>query len=234
MTAGLHRVEDAAEGLALEVRLFEASEPCVALWHATSPALVCPAAYGRREGFVSAALRSRARGWPVLTRPTGGGAVPQGAGVLNLAMATTVDRGFSNEDGYRLITFPIQSVGARFGLRIETGTTEGSFCDGTWNLSCNGRKLVGTAQRWRPLADGRAHILAHALILTHGPVAAETVDAFHTDLGLGPVRREAHTTFEEELGPQGPELDDLAVALKTAARHALAEAGPRVAANLAA
>lgn len=234
MTVALHRVAEAAEGLALEARLFAAPEPCVALWHATSPALVCPAAYRHRAGFVSAAQRSRARGWPVLTRPTGGGTVPQGAGVLNLAMAMTVDRGFRIEDGYRLITSPIQIVGARFGLRMETGPTPDSFCDGTWNLSSHGRKLVGTAQRWRPLADGRARILAHALILTHGPVAAETVDAFHADLGFGPVRREAHTTLEEELGPQGPELDQLAAALEHAARHALAEAGLRGAANLAA
>lgn len=224
MTEALQRVSTASDGLALEAGLFADADPRAALWQAAMPALVCPAAYRRRPGFDRAAELSAARGWPVVARPTGGGTVPQGAGILNLALSTGAGRGFTLEDGYRLVTGPIISVVARLGLRLEAGATRDSFCDGDWNLSSGGRKLVGTAQRWRVLRDNRFRILAHALILVRGPVAAQAVSAFHSDLGFAPVREEAHTTLEAELHNATPPIERLARALLEAASQALTKA----------
>lgn len=198
--------------------MFAGTGPVVGLWTAEENALVCPAAHGGRTGFAEAVARSATRGWPIATRTTGGGAVPQGPGILNFALAVTVEKGFTIEDGYRLITRAIRRGLGDYGQRLKAGTNPGSFCDGKWNLSLAGRKFVGTAQRWRP-SGGRVRILAHALVLVCGPVhvCARAVDAYHQDSGLEPVRAEAHTTLETELGPLVPSMRQLADALHSSA-----------------
>lgn len=216
MTEVLHRVADAEEGLALEAGLFEAAAPCACLWRAASPALACPAAYRRRH-------RRGGRTWLAGHHPSNGWWHRfVGHGCVEPRRAKTVGTGVTIEDGYRL------------GVSMETGATPDSFCDGAWNLSIRGRKLVGTAQRWRPLRGGRARILAHALILTDGRIAAQAVDAFHRDLGLGHVRAEVHTTLEAELGQSMPSIAALAEALKTAATRGVAEANSTASQSLTA
>jgi len=219
VTAALRIVSKVSVGLAIEARLFSATEPGVCLWNARRPALVCPASYRSRPGFYNAAASSAARGWPVVTRPTGGGMVPQDASVLNLAMALTVERGFTIEDGFRLVTQPIIVWAALLGPRLEAGSMPDSFCDGDWNLSIAGRKMVGTAQRWRPLSGGKVRILAHGLILAFGGVDAGSVavNAFHRDMGLRPVRAEAHTTLETATCTSVPSIHRLADVLHAVA-----------------
>ncbi|MDV7143781.1 hypothetical protein R3X27_13930 [Tropicimonas sp. TH_r6] len=228
MTEALQWVGDVADGLALEAEMFSASGPQVALWSAENRALVCPRAYRTRPGFDLAVMHSTARGWPVHQRRTGGGTVPQGPGVLNLSFAVTVGRGFNIEAGYKLITRIIQSVTSAQRLKAHTGATPGSFCDGTWNLSLEGRKFVGTAQRWRSRGGGRSRMLAHALILVEGEIApgAGAVDAFHEDLGLDPVRSEVHTTLSAALGSDAPIGEAVAQALWDATLEELATLEP--------
>lgn len=219
----LKQVPDVAAGLAIESDLLAGRAPAVGLWTASSRALVCPEAYRRRPGFAEAAVRSEARGWPLLTRPTGGGAVPQGPGVMNIALAFTTPRGFLIEDGYRLLTGAIRTALGPNGRHLETGATPQSFCDGAWNLAIGGRKVVGTAQRWRGSGEGHLRVLAHALILTGGDVApgAAAVDALHADLGLPPVRAEVHVTLAEALGDARPTDSRLADAMHDAATVAI-------------
>lgn len=122
--------------------------------------------------------------------------MPQGPGVDNLALAFDAPKGTTIEDGYRMLTEIIKRGLGEHGAALEVGDTLGSFCDGAWNLSFEGRKIVGTAQRWRPMPDGRRRVLAHALILTNPDIreATEAVSAFQRDLGLGLVDLEAHTS----------------------------------------
>ena len=224
----LERVPDAASGLALEAALFGSGEPGVLVWSAATPGLVCPAAYRNRPAFDEPARRSADRGWPVNCRQTGGGAVPQGPGVINLAISVAVGHGFTIDDGYRLITRPISSCLADDGLTVTTGATPGSFCDGRWNLSVGGRKVVGTAQSWRPMRDGKIRILAHALILTQGDVVpgAEAVRAFHRDLGLAvDIHPDVHATLETAFGVKHLEINHLAMELHAAAHREVADAG---------
>lgn len=225
MTESLSRLATAAEGMELEAALFAREGAEVGLWTAAAQAIVCPAAYERREGFAAAAKASAARGWPLVLRRTGGGAVPQGPGVLNLALCATAAPGVGIEDGYRLLTGVIRSGLGAAAPPLTAGPTEGSFCDGAWNLSIGGRKLVGTAQRWRPLGGGYRRVLAHALILTGGDISpgAEAVAAFHRDIGLPPVRPEAHVTLTEAMGPTAPGAAALARALAAAGRAALGD-----------
>ncbi|MCY4336747.1 MAG: hypothetical protein OXC60_18995 [Litoreibacter sp.] len=202
MTALIKQVADAAAGLAYEMELFTRTGLQIGMWSAQSRGLVCPAAYERRDGFLEAKQNSQARGWPVHLRPTGGGTVPQGPGVDNLALAFNPARGTSIEDGYRLLTDIIKQGFGSNGGAFEAGDTPGSFCDGAWNLSVEGRKIVGTAQRWRPNRGGHPRVLAHALFLTTDTYAegSDVVSAFHCDLGLSPVARKAHTSLEAAFG----------------------------------
>lgn len=109
-------------------------------------------------------------GWPVLVRRTGGSCVPHGPGVINLSLIYPIPEGQSwqLEDSYQLLCFPLQQLLQDYGLKAETGAVEGSFCNGRYNLQVGNRKLVGTAQRWRPASQATraGAILAHACLLT--------------------------------------------------------------------
>ena len=133
------------------------------LWFATSPCLVLPQRYTRTETYPRAARASVAAGWPVTPRKTGGGITPQGPGVLNVALAFTVapPHGRDIRGSYSEITDPLTEAFQPLGIASSAQPVEGSFCDGDYNLAVSGRKIVGTAQRWR----GNT-CLAHALILT--------------------------------------------------------------------
>ena len=138
--------------------------------------------------------------------------------MLNLALAFTADRTFSIEDGYRLITRIIQNA---IPAGWATGATPNSFCDGAWNLSLKGRKAVGTAQRIRPVGNGQRRILAHALILVEGDLAAgaAAVDAFHRDLSLGPIDAGVHTTLDRAIPSQRDPMNALAASLNEIAQR---------------
>lgn len=199
MTQTLHHVADAGSGLALETARFKRVENDAVLWTARARAIVCPAAYRKHPRFAGLGSAAGLQGWPIETRPTGGGAVPQGPGILNLAICHTAPAGFTIDEGYALITSVLADGLSEFGAELRTGDTPRSFCDGAWNLTIDGRKVAGTAQRWRPLAGGRIRILAHALLLVDGDITAATqaVAQLNQNLNLPPVHPEAHVTLRE-------------------------------------
>lgn len=110
------------------------------------------------------------QGISVIVRQTGGTAVPQGDGVIHLsllfprsAVRTTTD------DYYRLLCDPLIAWFQSYGLEAYTGPLPGSYCDGSYNVLVDGKKLIGTAQAWRGGLAGMTsshpgYILAHACI----------------------------------------------------------------------
>jgi len=119
----------------------------------------------RMQNFTQAGETLAAEGWPLAVRSSGGACVPQGPGVLNLALVHPRLKNWSLEDGYRLLCELLRQLLATYGLKAETGEVPGSFCDGRYNLQLGGRKLVGTAQRWAGSNRAQAAILAHACLL---------------------------------------------------------------------
>ena len=115
--------------------------------------------------FPAATVELAAAGWPVAVRCTGGAAVPQGPGVLNLALVHPKLRGWTLEDGYQLLCEILSRLLAEYGLTAEQGEVPGAFCDGLYNLQVKGQKLVGTAQRWAGSRQTHGGILAHACLL---------------------------------------------------------------------
>jgi len=161
----------AADGIAREAALLQEARPAMVLWQADENAIVVPAAFVRLPGFDDAASSAAANGWTVTTRSSGGGIVPQGPGTLNLAMIVPCPVGFTTDDGYRTICYAIAEALTRFEIESTTGFRSGAFCDGAWNVLARGRKLAGTAQRWRSTPNGRVALI-HAAILTCTPVQA--------------------------------------------------------------
>jgi len=121
-----------------------------------------------------------------------------------MASSFAAPGGFTIEGGYRLLTGVMTDALGPAGQALQPGDTHGSFCDGAWNLSVQGRKLVGTAQRWRNPFGMRPRVLAHMMILIDDRFldGADAVAAFHTGLGLDPVKRAAHTDLATAFGLQ--------------------------------
>lgn len=164
--------EAASEGIQAEMRMLDSVRRGDAAilgmtWQARRNALVMPASMTRKPWFGALAERAEALGHPVALRQTGGGLVPQGPGIFNLAFAyrRRVFADFTLECGYDAIVQPLMTVFGKHGLVVQTGALPGSFCDGKFNLLAGGRKLVGTAQRWSAAdREGEHSILGHAVI----------------------------------------------------------------------
>ncbi len=140
----------------------------IAIWQ-TERCLVVPKRFSRNEYYARAAESSEARGWPVFIRSTGGDVTPQGAGTVNVTLAYTLPKGVRPviEEQYDVLCRPIADHLRSWEVTPEYASVEKSFCDGAFNISVGGRKMVGAAQRWRRKENpyGSHIVFAHALIL---------------------------------------------------------------------
>ncbi|AVW91314.1 lipoyl protein ligase domain-containing protein [Celeribacter baekdonensis] len=189
----------AADGIARETALLQAGQPALLLWQAEETALVMPHALARRDDMQIPLRSATAEGCRIAFRGSGGGIVPQGSATLNLAMVLPCRADFTMEDGYRMICGTVAEALTRFEVTTHTGSCPGAFCDGAWNVLAEGRKLAGTAQRWRATPEGRVALL-HAAILLHMPDPATWVEmgllhraAFPAE---PPLRPDAHITLD--------------------------------------
>lgn len=142
----------------------------VLFWRPTDHALVMPRRMSRLEGFEPACAELAIAGWPVLLRETGGEPVPQSPAVINIALVYVAPRSEGDhgriENAYERLCLPLCDVLREWGGLASVGEIEGAFCDGRYNVNLNGRKLVGTAQRWRQgLAGKRPVVLVHGALL---------------------------------------------------------------------
>lgn len=170
----------------------------------TEPCLIAPRSYLRRESFTDARRKMEAVGWPVHLRPTGGDVTPQGAGTLNVS---TVFRARKDEDRnleavYRWLCKPLISWVESLGKQASYGSINQSFCDGRFNVAVEGRKLAGTAQRWRACSsrDGDWAVLAHAIVLVDATIedGVAAVNRFYEHCGIEDrVMPESHINFSE-------------------------------------
>ena len=164
---------DPAEALEAERMLVERfRDPAVnyhVAWWTTSQSLVAPRSLKRAPDIENAMSLSASSGWPVFFRQTGGDVTPQGAGVLNVAVAFALDptEQPSITAVYQMFCTPMIGWLNERGCNAQTGFVPGSFCDGEYNIVVNVRKVAGTAQRWTRIRAGepRQIVFAHALLL---------------------------------------------------------------------
>jgi len=182
------------------------SEFGLLFWQPSDKALVMPRRLSRLPGFEAACDASAAAGWPVLLRETGGEPVPQSASTINIALvyAPPAREGDLNriETAYRRLCDPICQLLDELGGVSSLGEVDGAFCDGRFNVNLDGRKMVGTAQRWRQSKGGTRPVgLVHGALLLDNEresmVAA--VNRFNEACGLDQrVRAESHIGLHEK------------------------------------
>jgi lipoate-protein ligase A len=188
-------------------------------WQPSDQALVMPRRLNRLPGFEHACEVSAAAGWPVLLRDTGGEPVPQSATTINIALVYAPPRSEGDlnriETGYRRLCDPICQLLDELGGTSSLGEIDGAFCDGRFNVNLDGRKMVGTAQRWRQSQGGQRPVgLVHgAMLLNNDRVSmVEAVNRFNEAGGLEQrVRAQSHIALHEKFAaPDALErLDEL-------------------------
>ncbi|MBB6157819.1 lipoate-protein ligase A [Pseudomonas sp. JAI115] len=182
------------------------AESGLLFWQPSDRALVMPRRLNRLPGFDHACEVSAAAGWPVLLRETGGEPVPQSASTINIALVYAPPRSEGDlnriETGYRRLCDPICELLDELGGVSSLGEIDGAFCDGRFNVNLDGRKMVGTAQRWRQSQGGQRPVgLVHGAMLMDNEresmVAA--VNRFNEACGLEQrVRAESHIALHEK------------------------------------
>ncbi len=128
------------------------------IWQ-TTQSIAVPRHFSLHDRFADAALALADRGWPIILRSSGGSAMPQGPGVLNVSMVFPHERPNSIEVGFQLLTDPLCAFFESLGLSVSVGSVPGSFCDGRYNLVVDQQKIGGTAQKRKKHA-----VLAHAAL----------------------------------------------------------------------
>jgi lipoate-protein ligase A len=147
------------------------------LWRAER-CLVVPHGSTRHPRFDMAAANLAQSGWPVVLRGSGGSPVPLDRGTVNLSLVFPVspDQGWQIDDGFRLLTQTLIASLAKLGFAATCGRVADAFCAGRFDLTLGGRKIAGTAQRWRAGQDARGQrlhaVLAHAVLLVASDVDA--------------------------------------------------------------
>jgi octanoyl-[GcvH]:protein N-octanoyltransferase len=158
-----------------------------------APCIVVPRRMSMLERFPRAAALMQEHGFPMFVRETGGDAVVQGPGIINVTIAfTPSDRQRDRiHTTYERLSRPLINLLLRQGIRATTGAISGAMCDGAYNVVVGRRKLAGTAQRWRTWRseDGLLQyaVLAHlALSVDVDHVAAcAAINTLYAELGIG-------------------------------------------------
>lgn len=174
------------------------------LWQ-TAPCIVVPRSHVNHSGFEAAMEASAARGWPVRLRDTGGGAVVQNGGVINLSMVFSIDASLHDRigTGYRILCEPVMRMLRDRGMQGAYRAIPGTMCDGAYNIVVGARKLAGTAQRWRSLGrdrPGEHAVLAHlAMFVSLDHVAAaKAINALYTGAGMDAgIEASTHVNWTE-------------------------------------
>lgn len=175
-------------------------------WQPSDQALVMPRRLSRLPAFDAASEASAAAGWPVVLRDTGGEPVPQSATTINIALVYAPPRSEGDlnriESSYRRLCDPICQLLDELGGTSSLGEIEGAFCDGRFNVNLDGRKMVGTAQRWRQSQGGQRPVgLVHgAMLIDDDRVSmVAAVNRFNEACDLQQrVRAESHIALHEK------------------------------------
>lgn len=187
------------------------SDSALLLWRPNDRALVMPRRMSRLPGFVEASETLADSGWPILLRETGGEPVPQSSATVNIALVYAQPKSDLDRDrieiAYRRLCQPILDVLNELGGAASLGEVDGAFCDGRFNVNLDGRKMVGTAQRWRQSQGGlRPVVLVHGALLVdnerHDMVAA--VNRFNEICEVEQrVRADSHIALREVFAVEG-------------------------------
>lgn len=104
----------------------------------------------RRLPYCDEAIKTvRTHGYRAVVRNVGGLAVVADAGVLNFSFVLPKrnDEKISINDAYMLMYQFVSQMFSAYGKKIKHFTIENSYCPGEYDLSIDGKKFAGIAQR---------------------------------------------------------------------------------------
>lgn len=198
---------------------YDDSPAILRIWQC-GPAVVLPRRHLSQSQ--SSVIDKSGRAWQICARSSGGAAVAQGPGTLNMSMILPLSGPLqpSIEAGYQLWIAVLDAALSRAcNITVGAALAEGAFCAGPYDGTVAGRKLAGTAQVRR---NGSAVI--HGTILTHVNrteyltlihAAERIADISNSDAAYGPERI---ASLHELAGRAVPALE-LASALRAAATN---------------
>ncbi|WP_327204756.1 lipoate--protein ligase family protein [Paenibacillus sp. DMB20] len=142
----------------------------------------------RLPGAEAARQRLRALGYDTAVRHSGGAAVPLDPGVVNLSLILPLGPERKDLDfhpDFEAMVGLIRSALRDTGRTVDTGEIEGAFCPGTYDLSIDGQKFCGIAQRRQNKA-----FIVQAFIIAEGSGAerAALVRSFYDEAAPAPSR----------------------------------------------
>jgi lipoate-protein ligase A len=157
------------------------------LW-TNSQCLVTTRRFAAMPDFHNAAAESRARGWPVFVRASGGTTVVHRPGMINASRFDICHSDAIDVVGrFRHFTNDLAHSLRSLGFSAGSGSITRSYCDGRFNITVDGRKIAGTASLLRQRRKW-AGLLSHATIWIEGDLGADisAITRFERDLGLQP------------------------------------------------
>ncbi len=99
----------------------------------------------RAPFFKEGVQHYRDHGYTVGTRNSGGRSVANDLGILNFSLIIRNNKSASENYMYfyNFLTDALKPL----GLKIDVGQVDGAYCPGKFDISINGKKIAGTAQR---------------------------------------------------------------------------------------
>lgn len=145
--------------------------------------------------FATAAEAAERRGVSVLVRKSGGGCVCLGPGTLVISHLYG-SKGDDIDRSYRDFAAKLLTAIARVHVPLRIGQVDGAYCDGRFDLSWNGLKVGGIAQRRRQRV-GHANVWVHAVVSVEERSLGlpREVAAFYRDLNAERRVRDATTAL---------------------------------------
>lgn len=130
----------------------EGRRPAIHIWR--HPQAFVMGLRDRKLPFAEQAmLWLREAGFQVGVRNSGGAAVPLDPGVVNISVIQPIAEGqFGFHDDFRRMVRLIQASLQPWTAAVRPGEIEGAYCPGDYDISINGRKFCGIAQRRRQKA----------------------------------------------------------------------------------
>ncbi|MGO3346690.1 MAG: lipoate--protein ligase family protein [Marinomonas sp.] len=137
------------------------------LWQAEDKTVVLPASK-KWQANPELIAQLQDNGWGILPRRTGGAPVPQTSGVINLSHIYRCDGQSSDliKQGYNDLCNALSLFFKQLHIDIGIHATPHSYCDGSYNINIQGKKIVGTAQRILTTQSQEKIVLVQACLLT--------------------------------------------------------------------
>jgi len=125
----------------------------------------------------------REQGYAVTVRNSGGAAVPLNPGVVNLSLILPNRQGSLDvQRHFEMMAALIRQSLWSGSHRIETGEVSGSYCPGSFDISIDGKKFCGIAQRRQTRA---VIVQAFVLVEGSGEERGQLVKGFYDIAGQG-------------------------------------------------